>query len=207
MQFLYLSAWRSGKAKSLEWGKVDLNDGVIRLARKNDKTKRPRTLTLIGELREIIERRQAKRLPFCQHVFHRGGKPINSFRRAVRSAAIAAGLGQLVKDQTGKEKYVGFLPHDMRRSGIRNLVKAGVSEAVGMSISGHTTNSTYKRYGIIDEDIQRSALEKSQENNNVRSSSAKWCRFVRRSKSFRPLFGQNGTFQEKRKLDFYRTGF
>jgi len=24
-----------------------------------------------------------------------------------------------------------------------------------MSISGHKTNSTYKRYGIIDEDVQR----------------------------------------------------
>jgi integrase len=164
VQFLYLSAWRSGEPKSLEWPKVDMNDGVIRLSRKNDKTKRPRTLALVGELREIIERRLAKRLPFCNLVFHRDGKPIKSFRRQWQSAAVAAGLGCIEKDKvTGKERYTGITPHDMRRSAIRNLMKAGVSEAVGMSISGHKTNSTYKRYGIIDEDIQRAALEQSQE--------------------------------------------
>jgi hypothetical protein len=32
-----------------------------------------------------------------------------------------------------------------------------------MSISGHETNSTYKRYGIIDEEMQRTALERVQE--------------------------------------------
>jgi len=32
-----------------------------------------------------------------------------------------------------------------------------------MSISGHRTNSTYKRYGIIDEDVQARALEKAQQ--------------------------------------------
>jgi hypothetical protein len=31
-----------------------------------------------------------------------------------------------------------------------------------MSISGHKTNSVYKRYNIIDEDVQRQALEKVQ---------------------------------------------
>ena len=52
---------------------------------------------------------------------------------------------------------------NMRRSGIRNLTKAGVGESEGMSISGHRTNSTFKRYNIIDEDMQRQALEKAQE--------------------------------------------
>ena len=161
IMFLYLSAWRSGEAKSLEWSKVDLTDLVIRLSRKKEKTKRPRTLALVGELREILERRQAKRLPSCPYVFHRNGEQIESFRRQWKTAAVAAGLGRIDKD-AGKETYIGITPHDMRRSGIRNLIKAGVDESVGMSISGHKTNSTYKRYGIIDEDIQRKALERSQ---------------------------------------------
>lgn len=33
----------------------------------------------------------------------------------------------------------------------------------GMSISGHRTNSTYKHYGIINENIQRQALESAQQ--------------------------------------------
>jgi integrase len=150
VRFLYLSAWRSGEAKTLEWPKIDSSDWVIRLSRKNEKTKRPRTLALVGELREIIERRMAKRLPFCPFVFHRNGKPIKSFSRAFKAAAKKAGLE-------------GLVPHDLRRSAIRNFTKAGIGESLGMSISGHKTNSVYKRYNIIDEDVQRQALERVQE--------------------------------------------
>jgi integrase len=147
VKFLYLSAWRSGEARKLEWSKVDLTDWVVRLTRKNEKTKRPRTLALVGELREIIERRLEQRLPECPLVFHRNGKPIKSFRRAFKTACKNAGLE-------------GIVPHDMRRSGVRNFTKAGLSESEGMSISGHRTNAIYKRYNIIDEDLQRQSLER-----------------------------------------------
>jgi integrase len=147
VRFLYNCSWRSGEAKGLEWGKVDLNDWVIWLSRKDEKTKRPRTLALVGELREVIERRLADRRPDCPYVFHRNGKPIKNFRKAFKAAAKLEGLE-------------GLLPHDMRRSGIRNMTKAGVGESEGMSISGHKTNSVYKRYNVIDEDMQRQALQR-----------------------------------------------
>jgi integrase len=150
VQFLYSSAWRSGEAKKLEWSKVDVTDWVIRLSRKSEKTKRPRTLALVGELREIIERRLAKRVPECPYVFHRNGKPIKSFRRAFKAEFKKAGLE-------------GVVPHDMRRSAIRNFTKAGLGESEGMSISGHKTNDVYKRYNIIDEDLQRRSLERVQQ--------------------------------------------
>jgi hypothetical protein len=51
----------------------------------------------------------------------------------------------------------------MRRSGSRNFTKAGLDESEGMSISGHETNSVYKRYNIIDEEMQRQALQRVQE--------------------------------------------
>ena len=35
-----------------------------------------------------------------------------------------------------------------------------LGESEGMSTSGHRTNSTYKRYNIIDEDLQRSSLQR-----------------------------------------------
>ena len=146
VKFLYVSAWRSGEAQKLEWSKVDAVDWVVRLSRKNEKTKMPRTLALVGELREIIERRLEKRLVECPYVFHRNGKPIMSFRRAFKAACKDSGLA-------------GIVPHDMRRSGVRNFSKARLSESEGMSISGHRTNSIYKRYNIIDEDLQRQSLE------------------------------------------------
>ena len=42
-------------------------------------------------------------------------------------------------------------------------MQAGVSESDGMKISGHKTNSVYKRYDIIDEEDQRRTIEKVQE--------------------------------------------
>jgi integrase len=92
VRFLYCSAWRSGEGKNLEWNKVDLHDWVIRLPRKNSKNKRPRTLVLVDELREIIQRRLEDKRPDCSYVFHRSGKQIKSFRRAFISAARHAGL-------------------------------------------------------------------------------------------------------------------
>jgi integrase len=163
VRFLYNSAWRSGEALKLEWSKVDLDDWIVRLSRKNEKTKNPRTLPLVGELREVMENRLKERRPECPYVFHRSGKPVKSFRRAFKAACVEVGLGRVVKDEeTGKDKYIGITPHDMRRSAIRNFRKAGISESDGMKISGHRTSSVYRRYDIIDEEDQRRTMERVQ---------------------------------------------
>ena len=67
-----------------------INRWVIRLSRKNSKNKKPRTLVLAGDLKEIIIRRLAKQLPDCPFVFHRGGKPIRSFARRSKPPARAS---------------------------------------------------------------------------------------------------------------------
>ena len=54
----------------------------------------------------------------------------------------------------------GIVPHDLRRSGVRNLRRAGNDEHDCMEISGHKTRAVFDRYDIIDEDDQRRALER-----------------------------------------------
>jgi integrase len=158
--FLYNAGWRSGEGKSLEWSEVDLDRNMIRLPAEKSKSKKPRNLPIIGALLEIIQRRLAVRRLDCPYVFHRKGKPIASFRKAFKAAAIVAGLGHL-DEATGK--YVGVVPHDMRRSAVRNFRRAGLSENEGMKLSGHETDSIYRRYDIISDDDLTESMNRVQE--------------------------------------------
>ena len=50
--------------------------------------------------------------------------------------------------------------HDLRRSGVRHLIHAGVDPHTVMAFSGHRTASMLKRYHIIALDDLRAAAAK-----------------------------------------------
>lgn len=174
--FAYLTGMRKGEIASLVWRNVEAD--TIRLPGKHSKNGEARLIPLEGELKDVIERRRAARqieingtIQLAEHIFHRDGEPTTAFRRSWKTAAVKAGLGVWVclKCETqGAEKecptcerervYRGVIFHDTRRSAVRNMVQAGVAPQIAMRISGHKTDSMFRRYSIIVEDDLRKAL-------------------------------------------------
>ena len=75
---------------------------------------------------------------FIPFVFHRSGRSILDFREAWQGAC-------------ERVRLVGRIPHDFRRTAVRNLERAGVARSVAMKLTGHKTESVYRRYAIVSE--------------------------------------------------------
>jgi len=162
VEFLYYSGWRQGAARSLEWKDVDLEGRTARLRIASSKNKEPWIVPLAGRLWDITQDRLKDRRLDCRYVFHRDGRKIGDFKKSWKTACKKSGLGGMEVQEDGRKKYVGTIPHDMRRCTARNLSRAGVPEQLAMKITGHKTNSMYRRYRIVDEDELREAQEKLQ---------------------------------------------
>lgn len=149
----YFTGMRLGEIRNLKWGQVNLVDAQVRLEPGTTKNDEGRTVPLVGELLEVLKKQRAKRdmeCPDCDFVFFRRGKRIGDFRKAWGSACVRAGLGEIESDgRKRRRKYKGLLFHDLRRSAIRNLVRAGVPEPVAMAISGHKSRCIFDRYNIV----------------------------------------------------------
>jgi integrase len=148
-RFAYGSGWRLEEVLGLEWSHVDRKAGTITLEPERSKTKEARVLPLVGELAELIERRWKARAtsPYVFH--HAGGRRWRNIRAAWATATEAAGVPAL-----------HF--HDLRRSAVRNMIGAGVTEKVAMTITGHRTRAVFDRYHIVTTGDMRAALEKTQ---------------------------------------------
>ncbi len=146
LSFAYLSAWRIGEVRSLR--REDIIGNEIQLRAENSKNGEARTLPLSGELLEVVKRGLAAGSEF---VFARAnGMQLRAFRKPWVRACKAAHLD-------------GLRVHDLRRSAIRDLVRATGSETVVMSISGHKTVSTFRRYNVTDSRDKLEALRRRDE--------------------------------------------
>lgn len=156
--FGYWTGCRKGEILGLRWEQVDLIEQTVRLDPGETKNDEPRVIPLAGELLETLKLQRSIRdveHSSCNWVFfdYRTGARIRSFRTAWAYACARAGLVTSEGAPLGNKNHpkAARLFHDLRRTGVRNLIRAGVSEKVAMQISGHKTRAVFDRYNITDE--------------------------------------------------------
>jgi integrase len=168
----YLTGWRiASEILPLEWRQIDLKAGTVTLDPDTTKNGEPRVFPITDDLRIVLEQRQVRRDAMlargqvCPWVFFREVAP---GRRGLSTQhrAYAAVLVQPKRIKRFEKQWAtactdagvpGRIPHDFRRTAIRNMSRRGVPERVAMTLSGHQTRSVFDRYRIVNETDLRDA--------------------------------------------------
>lgn len=150
--FAYYFGIRKGELLKFRWEWLlpywKEQEPIIKIPGKHCKNKKPHTIPLYHpEIRAFLEVALTTRDPRCPFLFQRNGAPIKNFRTAFENARENAGIPEL-------------LFHDLRRTAVRNMVRAGISEKRAMQITGHRTRSIFDRYDITTE---RDVIETGQQ--------------------------------------------
>jgi integrase len=174
IEFAALTGWRiNSEVLPLEWRQVDFAAGEVRLDPGTTKNGDGRVFPFTAELRRLLEAQDAERKKLKEAgtivpwvFFHMAPygpiglkkerlknprptrpQPIVAFTKAWKTATKAAGCP-------------GRIPHDLRRTAVRALVRAGIPERVCMMLTGHKTRSVFERYNIVSEGDLRDAARR-----------------------------------------------
>jgi len=139
LRLLFVVAYHVGLRKGallrIKWTQVDVAASCIWMeGRKVNRKPEPVAVPIYGDMTKFL----ALQPRTSEYLFARGAKPIKDFRERWTLACQEAGVP-------------GLLFHDLRRTAVRNLRRAGVAESVIMKITGHRTRGIFDRYNITDQ--------------------------------------------------------
>jgi len=173
LTFCYETGCRTGAMSKIIWPWVNVDAREVNLPPGIVKNRKPLILPLSEEL--VVMLRQK-----CQT----DGRVFNTknFRREWIKACVKLKFGV----KTGPEwyEYAGLIPHDFRRSAVRNLINAGVGQATAMRITGHRTLSVFERYNIVSTEQLHDAMAKVTSNAKTTQNAAPSLRRRRKSSLF-----------------------
>jgi len=138
---------------SMRVSQLDVAQRVIRLEPGTTKNRDGREVLMTDSVHKLLSALVHGK-PADDYVFTRAnGKPVRDFRGTWQNACAHAGVPEL-------------LFHDLRRTGARNLRRAGVAEGIIMKIGGWRTRSVFERYAIVSRSDMNDAILKLQESEN-----------------------------------------
>ena len=141
---------RRGELLKLEWQQVDFGRKELRLKRSTTKNRTPRSLPFYGDMEKFLRKAWEDRSDEATAILvEDNGTALGAFRKSWATACKAAGVGAL-------------LFHDLRRTAVRNMMDAGIPQSHAMYISGHKTDSIFRRYDIVSDDRLAAASAKMQ---------------------------------------------
>ena len=143
-------AWRKSELENLRVNQVDLIAGTVRLEPGETKNDEGRTAIMPSTVRLLLEPCIVGKKPEALVFTREDGSRIQDFRKTWNTACSAA-------------KVPGLLFHDLRRTGVRNMIRAGIPERVAMTISGHKTRSILDRYNIVSTQDLKVAARRMEE--------------------------------------------
>ena len=167
-EFEYTTGWRiDTEVLPLLWRQVDFAAGEVRIDDpRSTKNEQARVFPFTQDLSRTLEaqRKLTEGLDspyvFCHLAGGRVGKRFSygGFYKAWKRAVRAAGVARV--------------PHDFRRTAIRNLERDGVPRSVAMAMVGQKTEEVYRRYAIVDEAMIREAAIKMNRGAKARRTTA-----------------------------------
>lgn len=135
--FALNTGMRASEILGLRWNEIYFRDRVIRLSGSRTKSGEGRTIPMFPVVVELLQR--IPRAIHTDNVFLYNGKPISSIKRAFATAC-------------NKSEAENLWFHDLRRTFITEMAKAGYPERLIMAITGHKTRSAFDRYRRVRED-------------------------------------------------------
>jgi integrase len=147
LEIAYTLMWRKSEILNLKVSNVSTASQTIRLDVGSTKNNAGREEHMTAKIAAMVEQAMAGKRPEDYLLTRDNGQRVRDFRRAWTKLTTTAGRPDL-------------LVHDLRRSGARQLRRAGVSESVVQKIGGWKTAEMFKRYAIVSTADSKAAIQK-----------------------------------------------
>jgi site-specific recombinase XerD len=173
-ELAYRRGWRPKSLKDLKVSNVDLTRQTIRLTAKQTKNKRPVEIAMLEFEYELVKQCAQGKKPDDYLLTRekdalgrasRSGGHIVDYRDAWKRVCERVGV------EAGRD---GLIFYDVKRGSITNLIDSGVDVKDAMRVTGHLTESAFRRYQQVPLEKMREVSRKIEQGHRDRQRRAKY---------------------------------